>query len=56
MFLHIMVGQNPKKSNVKKTTLSYFLWCDVRIYLCQKYICQNIFKMKIYSRNDWNDF
>jgi hypothetical protein len=51
MFLHIMVGQNPKKSNVKKTTFLNFIWCDVRVYLCQIYISQCTKKMQIYSKN-----
>jgi hypothetical protein len=36
MFLHIMVGQNPNKSNSKETTLLNLIWCDVRVYLCKK--------------------
>jgi hypothetical protein len=56
MFLHIMVGQNPKKSNAKETTFYYFIWCDVSIYLCQKKKHYNILKMQIYSKKDWNDF
>jgi hypothetical protein len=43
--LHIMVGQNPKKSNAKETTFYYFIWCDVIIYLCQKNIHHNILKI-----------
>ncbi len=43
MFLHIMVGQNPNKSNSKETTFFNLIWCDVKVYLCQKYICHNIF-------------
>ncbi len=31
-FLHIMVNQNPKKSNAKKISFKIFIWCDVRIY------------------------
>jgi hypothetical protein len=34
----------PKKSNVKKTKLFYFIWCDVRIYSCKKNICHNVLK------------
>jgi hypothetical protein len=30
MFLHVMVGQNKKKSNAKEITFHYFIWCDVR--------------------------
>jgi len=37
-------GRYPKKSNAKETTLFYFIWCDVRIYLCQKHICHNVLK------------
>jgi hypothetical protein len=37
-----MIGQNPKKSNVKKTTFFYFIWCDVQIYLYEKKYTQNI--------------
>jgi hypothetical protein len=33
MFLHIMVGQNPNRSNDKKITLLNFIQNDVRIYL-----------------------
>jgi hypothetical protein len=44
MFLHIMVGQNPNKSNSKKTTFFNLIWCDVIIYLCQKYIHHNVLK------------
>jgi hypothetical protein len=36
MFLHIMVGQNPNKSNSKETTFLNLILCDVRVYLCQK--------------------
>jgi hypothetical protein len=39
-----MVNQNSKKSNAKKITFKIFIWCDVRVYLCQKYICHNILK------------
>jgi hypothetical protein len=57
MFLHIIVGQNPKKSNAKETTFFYFKWCDVKIYLCQKtYKSQCIKKYKYTQKNDWNDF
>jgi hypothetical protein len=44
MFLHIMIGQNPNKSNSKETTLFNPIWCDVRVYLCQNNICHNILK------------
>jgi hypothetical protein len=43
-FLHIMVGQNPKKLNTKKITFLNFISCDVKTYLCQKYICHIILK------------
>jgi hypothetical protein len=33
----------PKKIKCYKTTVSYFIWCHVRIYFCQKK-CQNILK------------
>jgi hypothetical protein len=56
MFLHIMVGHNPNKSNSKETTILNLIWCDVGIYLCQKYIHHNVLKMQIYSKNDWGDF
>jgi hypothetical protein len=37
MFLHIMVGQNPKMSNAKKTI--YFISYDVMLkYICAKKI------------------
>jgi len=36
IFMHIMVGQNPKKSNGRNITIFYFMWCDVKVYLCQK--------------------
>jgi hypothetical protein len=36
MFLHIVVGQNPNKSNSKETTLFNLIQCDVRVYLCQQ--------------------
>ncbi len=55
MFLHIMVGQNPKKSNARGITHFYFIWCDVRIYLCQKHICWNVLKNANIFK-DWNDF
>jgi hypothetical protein len=55
MFLYIVIGQNPNKSNSKKLTLFNLIWCDVRIYLCQKK-SRNILKMQIYSKNDRNDF
>jgi hypothetical protein len=61
MSLHIMVGQNPKKSNVKKTTISYFIWCDVRIYFCQKKMskhskCKYIHKMIEMIFNPYENF
>jgi hypothetical protein len=43
-FLHIMVGQNPNKSNSENTILFNVIWCDVKIYLCQKYIHHNVLK------------
>jgi hypothetical protein len=43
-FLHIMVRQNPKKSNAKEITFFYFIQCDVKVYLCQKYLCHNVLK------------
>jgi len=51
-----MIIQNSKKSNAKISTLLYFIWCDVKIYLCPKKNSQHIKKMQIYSKNDWNDF
>jgi hypothetical protein len=37
MFLHIMVGQNPKKSNANETT--FFISYDVTLkYICTIYI------------------
>jgi hypothetical protein len=36
MFLHILVGQNTKKINVKETTFLIFLLCDVRIHVLKK--------------------
>jgi hypothetical protein len=36
MFLHIMVGQNPNKSNSKKTTFLNLILCDLKVYLCEK--------------------
>jgi hypothetical protein len=58
MFLHIMVGQNPKKLNAKKPTFLNFIWYDVRIYLCQYiYIYHHVLKKWKYTqKNDWNDF
>jgi hypothetical protein len=52
MFLHIMVGQNPNKSNSKETRIFNIIGCDVKVYLCQKYIHHNVLKMQIYSKND----
>ncbi len=46
MFLHIMVGQNPKKSNAKKIKKFYFISWDVRVYLCQKKTSQCTKKCK----------
>jgi hypothetical protein len=56
MFLHIMVDQNPKKSNAKKIT--FFISYDVMLeYICAKKICVTMYwKMQIYSSKDWNDF
>jgi hypothetical protein len=52
LFLHIMVGQNPNKSNSKEITFLNLIWCDVKVYLCQKIYtshhikkCTNIQKM-----------
>ncbi len=43
MFLHIMISQNPKKSNAKETTL--FILYDVMLqYICAENICHNILK------------
>jgi hypothetical protein len=57
MFLHIMVGQNSKKSNATEVTFLNFIWCGVRIYLCKKYICHDILKTKNKnSKYDGNDF
>jgi hypothetical protein len=44
MFLHIMVGQNPKKTNGKETTLFYFVWRDLEVDLCQKNIRHGVLK------------
>ncbi len=44
MSLHIMVGQNPKKSNANETKLLYLIWCDVKVYLCKKNKNHNIWK------------
>jgi hypothetical protein len=43
-FLHIMVGQNSNKSNSKKNAFKNIIWCDVKLYLCQKHIRHNILK------------
>jgi hypothetical protein len=56
MILHIMVGQNPNKLNSKEDTLYNLIWCDVRVYLCQKIYVTSYKKMWIYSKNDRNDF
>jgi hypothetical protein len=55
-FLHIMVGQNTKKSNVKETT--FFNSYDVMLeyIFTKKCTLNNAFKMQIYFKNDWNDF
>jgi hypothetical protein len=42
MFLHIMVGQNPYKSNSKEITFKILICCDVKVYLCQKNIHHNV--------------
>jgi len=42
-FLHIMVSQNPKKSNTKKITFKNFICCDLKVYLCQRK-CHDILK------------
>jgi hypothetical protein len=54
--LHIMVGQNPKKSKCQETI--FFISYDVMlkyIYAIKIYVTK-YWKLKIYSRNDWNDF
>jgi hypothetical protein len=50
MFLHIMVGQNPKKLNAKKTI--YFISYDVMLeYICAKQIYVPMYKkMQICSK------
>jgi hypothetical protein len=54
IFLHIMVGQNPNKSNSKETTFLNLIWCDGQLYLCQKYRSQHIEKCKyIQKRLKW---
>jgi hypothetical protein len=43
MFLHIMVGQNPKKSNEQK--LHFLISYDVMLkYICAKNVCHNVLK------------
>jgi len=43
MFLHIMAGQNPKKSNVKK--LHFLISYDVKLeYICAKNVGYNVLK------------
>jgi hypothetical protein len=39
-----MVGQNSKKSDAKKIAHFYFIWCDVKIYLCKKNMHHNKLK------------
>jgi hypothetical protein len=50
MFLHIMVGENPKNSTTKETTFYNFTWCD-KVYLHKKMYITMYSKMKLYSRN-----
>jgi hypothetical protein len=43
MFLHMMVRQNPHKQMSRKLHFLYFIWCEVKFYLCQKKI-HNVLK------------
>jgi hypothetical protein len=44
MFLHMMVGQNPHKQMPKKLHFKIFIWCEVKVYLCQKTRDHNVLK------------
>jgi hypothetical protein len=47
MFLHIMIGRNPKKSNVKETKLLYFyMMLCFCIFVPQIYMSHHVKKCK----------
>jgi hypothetical protein len=55
--LHIMISQNPKKSNVKKISFLFILRDVMLEYICPKNTYVRTYsKMKINSINDSNDF
>ncbi len=54
-FLHNMVYHN-KKNSIKRFFFFQLILCDSKIYLWQKTVCHYVFKMQIYSKNEWNDF
>ncbi len=52
-----MIGQNPKKSNVKKISFLFILRDVMLEYICAKNTYVRTYsKMKINSINDSNDF
>jgi hypothetical protein len=55
MLLHIMAKHNPK---IKKLYIyTFFLYYGGLEYICLKKLDVTVYsKMKIYSKNDWNDF
>jgi len=40
----------------KKNSFLNFIWCDVRVYLGQKYMSQHIKNWKYNTKKDWNYF
>jgi len=46
----------PKEVKMPRNYIFYFIWCDVKIYLCNKNICHKVLKIENIFKNDWNGF